>query len=135
MAPRCHPAARALLVIALPLFSAGCGGDDVAPVSGQVTINGKPAADVRVIFQPLGSKENPTPGRGSYGKTDADGRYHLALVGKEQSGAFVGPHRVELRAPVSGTMKIPKEYNYESKLRCDVPKGGTTTADFDVKTR
>jgi hypothetical protein len=122
------------------LFGAGCSSENVARVSGRITIDGKPAANVLVQFQPLGSKENPNPGRGSYGTTDADGRYQLTLVGKDkQFGAFVGTHRVELRAPnnadgsSSAKLKIPKEYNYESKLRFDVPKEGTTTADFDIR--
>jgi hypothetical protein len=144
---RCRHAARALLAVALPLVGAGCGPGNVARVSGRVTVDGSPAANVLVTFQPLGSAENPNPGPGSYGKTDADGRYHLTLVGREgRLGAFVGKHRVELRPPVqpnpkdpdgppAATMTIPKEYNYESKLQFDVPKGGTTTADFDIQTR
>jgi hypothetical protein len=67
-------------------------------------------------------------------------------VGKgQQAGAVVGKHRVELRAPVQpnphnpdgpslpAKMTIPKEYNYESTLQFDVPRGGTTTADFDIR--
>jgi hypothetical protein len=124
--------------LALPLLLAGCGSGNVAPVSGRVTIDGRPAVGVLVSFQPIGSADNQDPGPGSYGTTDEDGRYRLTQVVTNRPGAVVGPHRVSLRSP-NGPPKpdvvIPKEYNKESTLQYDVPKGGTTTADFEVKTR
>jgi hypothetical protein len=148
MAARRLPAGGAFLALGWAVLGAGCGSDNLAPVSGRVTVDGKAAADVLVTFQPLGSKDNPNPGRGSYGKTDADGRYRLTLVGKEhRPGAVVGKHRVELRAPavpnpanpdgppLPARMTIPKQYNFESTMQFDVPRGGTSAADFEIKTR
>jgi hypothetical protein len=130
---------------ALVLGISGCGSDNVAPVSGRVTLDGEPAAHVRVTFQPLGSAENPNPGPGSYAMTDADGRYTLTVVGTKRSGAVVGKHRVSIQsshgpneefpdAPPKPAKPIPNAYNKESKLEFEVLKGGTTAADFPLTT-
>jgi hypothetical protein len=117
----------------------------VAPVSGRVTLDGEPAANVRVSFQPLGSADNPNPGPGSVAFTDADGRYHLTVVGSKRSGAVVGRHRVSIQsphgpgaefpnAPPKPAKMIPRKYNQESTLQFEVPSGGTTSADFELTT-
>ena len=137
-----------LLAVSLQALSAGCGSGKIAPVSGRITVDGQPAADLLVTFQPLGSGDNPVPGPGSYGKTEADGSYRLKLSdGTERAGAMICKHRVEIRAPlkanpkdpegaqVAGKLIIPRKYNAESKLQIDVEAGGTTAADFEVKTR
>jgi hypothetical protein len=127
------------------LLSAGCGSSDVAPVSGRVTLDGEPVANARVTFQPLGSAENPNPGQGSYGITDAEGRYSLTMVGSKRSGAVVGKHRVSIQsprgpsdqfpqAPPRPSKMIPREYNTETKLEFDVRRGGTSEADFNLTT-
>jgi hypothetical protein len=144
-APTPPRVARGLLAAAAVLGLGGCGSDNVAPVSGRVTLDGLPAAHVRVTFQPLGSAENRNPGPGSYAVTDADGRYALTQVGTKRSGAIVGRHRVAIRssngpsaefpdAPPKAEKPIPKEYNKESTLELDVPKGGTSAADFKLAT-
>ena len=126
------------------LVAAGCNADhQVAPVSGQVKLNGKPLANADVHFQPIGSKNNPNPGPGSHGRTDAMGNYTLRIDDK-QSGALVGKHWVMIYAfePAGSKSdagspglkdKIPMRYNEKSNLTCDVPKAGRTDADFELK--
>jgi len=137
--------ARGLFGAAVVLGIGGCGGDNVAPVSGRVTLDGEPAANVRVTFQPLGSADNQNPGPGSYAVTDDDGHYVLSVVGTKRSGAIIGKHRVSIQsshgpneefpnAPPKPAKPIPKGYNKESTLEFDVPKGGTTAADFALTT-
>ena len=54
------------------------------------------AANAMVYFQPVGSKEDPNPGRGSTGKTDETGRFVLKTEdGKD--GAVVGTHQIKIR--------------------------------------
>ena len=78
------------------LAAAGCGGGPkIAEVSGVVTVNGRPYPNAVVSFQPIGSKENPNPGRGSVAETDENGRFKLVYDGSE-SGALVGKHRVRI---------------------------------------
>jgi hypothetical protein len=137
-----------LLIAGLPHLIAGCGSGKIAPVSGRITVDGQAVANLLVTFQPQGSKDNPIPGPGSYGKTDETGHYRLRLSDAgNQVGAMIGKHRVEIRAPlkanpkdpegaqVAGKLTIPRGYNAESKLQFEVVAGGSTTADFDVKTR
>lgn len=132
---------------------AGCGGGPaVAPVSGVVYVDGVPKAGLHVVFQPMGSKENPNPGRGSNGITDENGRYTLTYDGIKP-GAVVGQHRVavatvlagegknfdpELGSPdgepvEGGTEIIPPRYNDQTELTFDVPAGGTDKADFKLE--
>lgn len=135
---------RAQWVILLPLVAAlGCGGRYV-PVSGQVTLNGEPLADAYVTFQPMGGPTNPEPGPGSHGKTDAEGRFTLLVVGDGRTGAVVGRHSVSISAytgeipePTEERVqkvenKVPERYNAETTLRIEVPAGGTTGANFEL---
>ncbi len=137
--------------LALPaLLAAGCGrGSSVAPVSGAITMDGKPLPNAAVFFQPIGSEKNINPGPGSDAMTDANGKYTLKVVGTKQIGAVVGWHRVEISAyirdkkidPKSDQRErppknlVPPEYNDKTTLEIEVPRAGTNKADFNVKSR
>src|SRR2546423_8011399 len=76
---------------------AGCGGSEkIVPVSGVVKLNGQPLANAHVSFQPTASGNNPKAGVGSYGVTDASGKYWLKTADTDSTGAVVGTHRVEI---------------------------------------
>jgi hypothetical protein len=133
---------RALVLV--PLLVAGCGGDPykVAPVSGKIMLNGKPLAKASVTFSPVAVGGNIEPGPSSTGKTDAEGRFTLTLIGKDGSGAVVGKHKVRVAMLdetdtsidlPDKTRQLPLEYNGQTKLTFDVPAGGTDKADFDLK--
>ncbi len=139
---------RVLLGVAV-LCGAGCGGDSytVVPVSGKVTLDGQPLADADVTFQPKATT-NLNPGPGSYGKTNARGEYTLTVVGQSRGGAVVGTHSVSISAaagprpdpsddrPHTVKNKVPEKYNDPvTGLTCDVPRGGTSKADFELKSR
>jgi hypothetical protein len=140
---------RARLIVGfVVLLALGCGGGKkLAPVSGVVKLNGKPLPGATVSFTPLvdtGSIEAPLS---SVGKTNANGEYTLeATTG--QSGALVAKHKVSItlvneqrgdsdaRPPRGGWPikdKIPLRYNEKTELFCDVPAGGKTDANFDLK--
>jgi len=132
-------------VLLLSAIVLGCGSSArYAPVSGRVTLGGKPLANAEVSFQPT---EGTNPGPGSLGKTDADGRYTLTVIGTNQAGAVVGPHRVSVTAfegqepdPAADTApprksKVPDRYNARTTLTFDVPQGGTDAANFDLDAR
>ena len=76
-----------LLLLVLAVFS-GCGpgGPVIAPVSGVVTLDGKPVEGAAVGFVAVGD------GPVANGTTDAEGRYTLTCM--NQSGAVVGEYRV-----------------------------------------
>jgi hypothetical protein len=133
------------------LFAAGCGDSksySIAAVSGVVTLDGKPVPRAEITFQPVGDSDNPTPGPGSAGKADAEGRFELQCINGEL-GAVVGKHKVQIRSHKeqppgdndSGAAippqkeLIPARYNDESELTFEVPEGGTTEANFELKSR
>ncbi|MFM8272068.1 MAG: hypothetical protein ACKODX_06995 [Gemmata sp.] len=132
------------------LLCAGCGGSNVVPVSGTVKLNGQPLANATVSFTPA---EGAAPGPGSIGTTDANGRYTLQVATTNAPGAVIGKHRVSITAHSGGDPSVvpssappapgdkpvpaskslvPEEYNSKTTLTFDVPKGGTSSADFDM---
>jgi hypothetical protein len=133
---RTHVLLGVAVVLAL-----GCGGSKkFAPVSGTVTLGGKPLSGATVTFIPIANPGSIEAGDSSVGKTNEKGGYTLtSSTGK--NGAQVGKHKVsisiqETRGEGDRSItieKLPKSYNAETELTCDVPAGGTDKADFDLK--
>ena len=135
------------LLCGLVVFAAGCGGPNLATVSGKITLDGKPLADATVGFYPLGSNAEVM----SSGRTNASGEYTLKTVMSNQAGAVVGQHRVsvsvepdlvgsDLAADKVGKVprppKIPARYQgTASELTCAVPSAGKADANFDLKSK
>lgn len=134
----------------------GCGGGagyETAPVSGTVTLDGKPAEGVTIHF--LGE------GMTAVATTDASGKYQL------ERGAVVGDNKVYFSKLVGGMALDPAAGMDATQLEamaaaqggaagkdvpkqalpaayCDpaqpkftfaVPSGGTTTADFEIPSK
>lgn len=133
-----------MVVAVASIAVAGCGrGQPVAPVSGRVTVGGAPVENVVVTFTPTGGTAEPGPG--SFGRTDADGRYRLAVAGTGRSGAMVGRHRVTLVYRDDATFDLPDDAPASAKvpdmglpprardgsIEFVVEPGGTREAHFD----
>ena len=74
--------------VAVATAITGCGrGPNIAPVSGVVTLDGKPLAGASVLFMPV---DGGVPGRAA---TKDDGSFSLTTF-QEKDGALVGRHRV-----------------------------------------
>ena len=110
----------------------------MAPVSGRVTLNGDPLANVAVNFGPLtGGLDGAYA---AYGKTDAQGRYSLKLIDDGQRGASIGKNRVTLNESGAGAesdgaaarmqFKLPPSAR-DGTLQFEVPSGGTDAANFE----
>ncbi len=125
----------------------GCEGPGkVAPVSGVVTLNGKPAADIAVNFQPIATDTNNAPGPSAFGVTGPDGRYTAKLITGEGTGATVGKNRVRFSgyvppdpdpnydgpAKTKPKVNVPSRYSSDSAIEFDVPPKGTSSADFQL---
>ncbi len=142
---------RVLLGLTLVLTLGCSSGPRVVPVSGKVTLDGKPLADATVSFLWVpGPGEPDDTAFNSAGKTNASGEYTLSNY-KGQSGAVVGKYKVQINAippqavgaaerrrqpgeaPPSLQNKVPSKYNTETTLEFDVPSGGTSKANFDLK--
>jgi hypothetical protein len=137
---------------------AGCGGKgyDTVPVSGRVTLDGEPLADVGIMFVPLAKdRDNPNIGPGSLGRTGVDGRFVLQTVHGE-NGAVPTEHVVRLsiasgQEEMEGSDEATPEgiigvtpavrrsplppYACDGSLRFEVPPRGTDRADFDLVSR
>ena len=51
-----------------------------------------------LLTQPIATN-SPNPGPGSFGRTDAEGRFELELVKPAIRGAIIGEHRVMIVTP------------------------------------
>ena len=81
---------------------AGCGGadrDNLAAVSGKVTVDGKPVSEGSIRFY-------PSRGRMAIGEI-VDGQYTLRTY-EENDGAIIGEHKVTVKALVTKPKRIPK---------------------------
>ena len=121
---------------------------ELAPVSGVVTLDGKPVGQAVVVFQPIGSEDNMTPGPSSSGQADSEGHFALETI-QGEPGAVVGNHRVKITTPqpaIAGNSDsgfaqpvhkevIPARYNSDTELTFDVPEDGTTEANFPLESR
>jgi hypothetical protein len=131
---------------------AGCGSSkpyDTAPISGRITLDGKPLEGARVIFFPIHDPQSgPLSGPEAYGTTDADGRYTLETAFGER-GATLGPNRVSISTVkyeasptnpeavrVVAPERIPKKYSTErGMLKFEVTPKGSQSADFDLTSK
>lgn len=143
------------VVLLIPMFvMLGCGQsgkyENMADVSGTITLNGKPLANAEVHFM--------NGDLGGYGKTDEQGRFRLV------NGAPVGLNRVYITKgdpnnPLAGQghdpaldegqiaemmkhkrgkkkkkSELPAKYSDPAKteLTIEVPEGGTDAANIDL---
>ena len=113
---------------------AGCSGSgqDVAPVSGRVTLDGQTMSGARLMFQPEAVGGSP-----SYGTTDQEGRYELSYK-RGEKGAIVGTHSVKIEAGASAegakTRALPARYNSQTELRREIKSGEDNVIDFELTT-
>ncbi len=107
------------------LILVGCdsSGDrpNLGQVTGSVTLDGKPIADVLVRFEAEGF-------RASQGVTDAEGQYRLRYI-RNIMGAAIGNHEVTI-SDSSGKKRVPKTYQTEPLKKVVEP--GTNTIDIEL---
>ncbi len=108
------------LLLLTSIACSGCGSDKTGRVSGRVTLDGAPVANVTVVFQ-------SDVGHTSIGVTDRNGHYEL------DPPAVVGTYRVTLETYrimrddqdnlVEHPETLPARYNRDSKLAHHVAAG------------
>ena len=127
-------ARRSIGLLPVALLLAGCNrGPQLGPVSGRISLDGKPLADAEVRFE-------PATGRASQGHTGANGQYELRYS-RDYMGALVGSHTVRILSATEVTLPdgrfvirpqtVPTRYNTESELRRDVESSGNVF-DFEL---
>ena len=122
-------------------FMAGCGSGDLVPLEGTITLDGKPLSGASIGLELAGGEKDF---RQFSGETDANGRYVIKPFERSGVGALPGDYRVMIsaaQAPPGGNElydappdPVPFAYRNGSKT-LTVPEGGTTNADFDIRTR
>ena len=129
-----------VLLVLIVATTASCGGlADTVPVEGKVTLDKKPLANATVMFTPM--KGN---GAGPFvGTTDDQGQFMLGLFESSRVGAAVGDYNVIIATVKSDPNEnstqgkkeiVPAEYRNGS-IKYEVRPGGTTEANFDMKSR
>ena len=106
----------------------------LAPVSGTVTLDGKPLPQATVNFEPITDRTDPDQSRlgGSVGRSDTDGIYTLTYPGGHE-GAVLGNHTVRVnKTDANGLEVLGKKYHLESQLKHFV-KVGANTIDLVLK--
>ncbi|MFC1596434.1 carboxypeptidase regulatory-like domain-containing protein [Planctomycetota bacterium] len=127
--------------LGLVLTASGCCGDGIEyfPVTGQVTLDGKPLPDAVVSFMP-----DDEGGVASLGETDAKGVYALRQTA-DLNGAPVGKYTVRVTtyregkpdadSPFPGVPeKVPARYNVRTTLSAEVePKENSIGFELSSK--
>ena len=142
---------RSHWLIVVAVAAAGCsgaGGQKIVPVSGKVTLNGKPLANATVSFQPVPPQGSINAGPASVGKTNDKGEFSLATL-KGDTGAMVGKHHVLISSQFAKAAEddsrpkrggpeqddlVPRRYGMGQKdeIVFEVPSAGTDKADFPL---
>ncbi|VTR94437.1 Uncharacterized protein OS=Singulisphaera acidiphila (strain ATCC BAA-1392 / DSM 18658 / VKM B-2454 / MOB10) GN=Sinac_6598 PE=4 SV=1 [Gemmata massiliana] len=113
-----------ILAAAITGLSVGCGGEVRSPlgeraiVKGKVTISGQPVTRGTVVYTP--TEDNK-----------ADEQTGQIQSGEYTTSVFPGKYKVS----VTGNGSVPAKYKsaQSSDVTIDVPKGGKTDADIDLK--
>jgi hypothetical protein len=137
-----------LVLLVLALLLPGCGGapPPTPPVSGRVTLDGKPLANAMVMFIPVAGPADKDPLPSSVGTTDENGHYSLVLssITRKATGAVVGKHKVMITIGAGGDSsdtkptfhkQLPQQYNRKTQLECEVPAAGRDDANFDLSSK
>jgi hypothetical protein len=147
-------AAAAAAALLAPMLGCGEDGPKLVPVTGVVTLNGKPLAEAEVSFVPDPTNKDVTPGGD---KTGPEGNYKAMYQGR--SGLAPGKYKVLVskKAGLPAGMELPPEIKMDrvqqemmgirketlpakyseatkSEFSADVSETGGTF-DFDVKAK
>lgn len=137
-------------LIGMTGFLAGCGGGStvpkLAPVTGTVSIDGKPAAGVTVAFNPTGS----TKSTGGMGVTGPDGKYQVVHRSGEagiEPGSYAvtfsrmmqadgsplpagtSPLDVDAQETIPDQFRDPAKSSHKAEVK---PEGGTFDFGIDA---
>jgi hypothetical protein len=114
----------AIVVLAAILGLAGCGGGPkLVPVSGTVTLNGKPMKDAEILFLPDPSSKDGLPAQD---QTGPEGNYKVMTLGR--AGVVPGKYKVVVTLSTVDASKIPgsfKDDPYMGKLVVEGPAPAT----------
>jgi hypothetical protein len=132
---------------ALLVTVVGCGGGvSFETVSGKVTLDGAPLPAATLMLVPTNPPTDPEAdpkSKGPFlGKTDDQGQFSMGSIDDPGGGVPAGSYRLTMTtAHVEGadeTTVFPPEkvpQPYPSGVDFEVPDGGTSDANFDLKSK
>ena len=116
--------------IAWQIYGGGAKYPDLYPVSGRVTLNGKPLEGATVTFRLRKAAQEGQTAAESVGRTDSDGRYRLEYVPGVR-GAVLGEHYVEIRKTgPDGLEMLPARFHEQTELTATVTEDKDEGYDF-----
>jgi hypothetical protein len=119
------------IVFAAILLAAGCSsGPRTYPVSGTVTLDGKPLEDGNVYFMPVDPNVSADAGRIEAGQFRFEAREGKMRVEIRASRETPGK-----RSPMGNIRKeefVPARYNRESTLEAEVRSSGENVYTFEL---
>jgi hypothetical protein len=104
---------RTACVLALAA-AAGCGGEPkLVPVTGVVTLDGKPADGIRVYFWPVDQSAKTFVNQFAIGFSDKEGKFFLR--GTNGDGIEAGAYKVTFARPAAGPVKPGRRPNQKNE--------------------
>jgi len=107
----------------------GCGsGPKLVPVSGTVTLNGKPLKDAAILFLPDESNREGLPGQD---QTGPEGNYKVMTNGR--SGLVPGKYRVVVTKSTVDASKLPGDFKDDPYMGKLVAEGPAPAGDMAAR--
>lgn len=135
-------ASFSFLLLSLIIFS-GCGSDPTAElgkpvtVTGAITLDGKPSANVEVIFKRT-TAGAPAENRQFAGTTDSDGKYSLDNVYPATYSVMINEKKESGAGEGEGAAALDtgpyKKYGEKSELTAEV-SDAKKTFDFELTSK
>jgi hypothetical protein len=132
--------------VALISTFVGCGGAGLETLSGKVTLDGAPLPGAKLFLvsknAPAGANADPTVKGPFVGVTNEQGQFEIGPVGQAGGGAPPGAYTLTIttawlegadETSVTPPQKVPPPYS--AGVDFEVPDGGKTDANFDLKSK
>jgi hypothetical protein len=138
---------KALVAAAFGALLLGCGdGADLETVSGTVTLDGAPLAGAKLTLvrnpPPTTANTDPRVDGPFLGETNDQGQFTMGPIGDPGGGAPAGAFTLRITTAFAETFDentvVPPERvpaPYPAGVDFEVPDGGKTDANFDLKSK
>lgn len=112
----------------------GCGRSDLppmAPVTGTVTVDGRPVEGATVLFHPTSQTDQPGATRPGAGTCDDNGQFQITTF-RSGDGGLIGTHKVTVSKAVDPSSASPGNvFAWEYVDLATTPLTAEVTADGD----